>query len=133
MARQSQGRPHWRLLGQMSRQQRTAAQTEQGIGFMSLNSALRRQYIKLSECAEIGIWPSELEMRDAHLKVMYSPLALPESADSPASRLLTRNAAVFLYSFGSPKRYSAIGPFNAIIGLSEPMLAEHLKPKAGAN
>ena len=100
---------------------------------MALGSALKREYVKLSDCADTGLYLSEADMRDAHLRVLYSPLADAASADAPASHLLPRNAAVFLYSFGNPKRYSAIGPFNAIVGLSEAMLAQHLKAKVEGN
>jgi hypothetical protein len=129
VARESRGRAHFRMLARLSKQQLNEAQTEKGLRFLSLSPALKRDFIALSECAESGIWPSEADMRDARLRVLYTPEAAPDSADSLANRLLIRNAAVFLYSFGQPARYSMIGPFNAIVGLSEPMMQDRLNRK----
>lgn len=126
VAREKQGRPHFRFLARLSRQQLGEAQSEKGLPFSSLSPQLKREYVRLSESSQAGVWPAEADMRSAHLRVIYTPEAAPNSAESLANRLLIRNAAVFLYSYGQPARYSMIGPFNAIIGLSEPMLADRI-------
>ncbi len=128
IAREKQGRPHFRLLARLSRQQLGEAESEKGLAFSSLSPQLKREYIRLSESSQAGVWPSEVDMRSARLRVIYTPEAAPHSAESLAHRLLVRNAAVFLYSYGQPARFSMIGPFNAIIGLSEPMMAARLAP-----
>ncbi len=127
VARANQGRPHWRLLGQLSTEQQREAASERGLRFFSMNPAARRQFVKLCESSEAGLWPSQAEMRDARLRVLYTPLAAKNGKDALANRLLPNSAAVFLYSYSQPVCYSMIGPFNAIIGLSEPMLADRTK------
>jgi hypothetical protein len=127
VARVEQGRPHWRFLARLPQMQRQDAFSEKGLAFSTLSLQNKRQFIELSESVHDGLWPSEAEMRGAKLQVLYFPEGIPGSHNTLGYEILGGNAAIFLYSYGQPTRYSAIGPFNAIIGLNEPMMDERRK------
>jgi hypothetical protein len=134
VARVKEGRPLWRFFGKLSRGLRADALGEKGVAFINLSPTLKRQYIELARCAEIGVWPSEADMKDARLRVIYTPENNVFSQKKPANALLPAgNTVVFLFSSGQPPRYSAAGPFNGIYGLSQPMLDQRMKrPEAYA-
>jgi predicted anti-sigma-YlaC factor YlaD len=127
-----EARPLWRFYARLSRGLRSDALSEKGVAFVNLSPTLKRQYIELARCAENGVWPSETDMKDARLRVIYTPENNIFSQKKPANALLPAgNTVVFLFSSGQPFRYSAAGPFNGIYGLSQPMLDQRLsRPRA---
>ena len=130
VARQEEGRPHWRLFAHLPAPQRQKALSAQGIAFREMPTALHRTFVMLAEDSDGGVLPSEEEMKNARLRLIYLPTNTVFSKQAPDDALLPPgNTSIFLYSYGQPQRFSAAGPFNGIYGLSEPMLAERLHGK----
>ena len=127
MVRVEQARPHWRFLAQLPQERQREAFSDAGLAFKSLSADLQKRFLALSRCAEVGTWPSEAEMRDARLHVTYQPKNTADNFAQNQDALLPTNPVLFIYSYGRPTRYSVIGPFNGMEGLSEEMMQEHQK------